>query len=330
MNARTLVPKLLPLAVGLGLFAGLLIWLGGVEVFNEIGAAGWPLLWVCIFALPDQTAAAYGWRILFPPRQLPGPLKIFWASWMGSAINTLLPVAAVGGELAKARLITLWGAKGLDAAATIIVDKSVQAVAIFSWGLIGLILLASIAPGHAAFWGSLASAVALGAGVSIFIVLQIRGGIGAAARRVGRAGKFNKWAYLVKNAEDLDAAVREIYTRPSKFLISVGLRLFGRFTLVGEIMLAAWLMGTPIGLVEAMILKSLVSVVRGAAFAVPGGLGLQEGGYIAIGALIGISPPLALALSLATRIREIVPSIPVILAWQGIEARHLAKRLTDR
>lgn len=333
MKIKAIARKFLPLAAGLVVVAGLVIWLGGTDLFAELGTAGWKLLWVCVFILPDQVMAAFGWRILFPAGRRPNLTSIFWASWMGSAINTLLPVAAIGGELAKTRLVVLWGADGLDAVSATIVDKSAQALAIFIWGLIGLVCLAKVAPGSAIFWGSVVSAIGLGLGIAVFIGIQARGGIGAAARWASTRGagpskKLNKWNGLLKGAENVDTAVRKIYARPFHFALSTAFRLAGRFVLVGEIMLAAWLMGTPISLIDAVILKALVSVVRGAAFAVPGGLGLQEGSYIALGALIGIPPPLALALSLATRIREIVPSIPVILAWQGIEARQLAKRLT--
>ena len=58
--------------------------------------------------------------------------------WMGRAVNNLLPVATIGGEIAKARLITLWGIPGIDAAASVMVDKVMQAASVALWGLVGV------------------------------------------------------------------------------------------------------------------------------------------------------------------------------------------------
>ena len=91
-------------------------------------------------------------------------------------------------------------------------------------------------------------------------------------------------------------------------------------------MLAGHLMGYPIGLAEAILIKGLIVGLRGVAFTVPGAFGIQEGGFIAIGALIGFPAELMLAVSLASRVREIVPSIPFLLAWQQVEGRALWRR----
>jgi uncharacterized membrane protein YbhN (UPF0104 family) len=56
---------------------------------------------------------------------------------------------------------------------------------------------------------------------------------------------------------------------------------------------------------------------------VPGGLGVQEGGFILFGSAIGVGPDLALAFSLARRFREIVLGIPVLLSWQALEGHHI-------
>ena len=92
--------------------------------------------------------------------------------------------------------------------------------------------------------------------------------------------------------------------------------------MAGEVWLAAWLMGLPIGLAEAIILQSLAMALRGAAFVVPGGIGVQEGGYIAIGTLLGLPADMMLSLSLATRLRELVSAVPGLLVWQLSEGRR--------
>ena len=68
------------------------------------------------------------------------------------------------------------------------------------------------------------------------------------------------------------------------------------------------------------MLESLGQAVRAGAFAVPGALGVQEGGYVMLGRVVGLGPETALALSLAKRVRELVLGIPGLIAWQ-LDAR---------
>jgi hypothetical protein len=57
----------------------------------------------------------------------------------------------------------------------------------------------------------------------------------------------------------------------------------------------------------------LGQAIRGAAFAVPGALGVQEGGYLLLAPLAGLPPDMALVLSLAKRAREIILGPPGLL-----------------
>ncbi len=99
--------------------------------------------------------------------------------------------------------------------------------------------------------------------------------------------------------------------------------------LAGEIWLAAYLMGHTLTLWEVLMLKSLIGSLRGVAFFVPNGFGVQEGAYVVLGAVIGLPPDFALAVSLAIRARELIVSVPGMLAWQHIEGRAFwRKRVT--
>jgi hypothetical protein len=50
---------------------------------------------------------------------------------------------------------------------------------------------------------------------------------------------------------------------------------------------------------------------------------LQEGAYVLLGNLVGVPADIALALSLASRAREIMLGVPALLSWQLIESRGL-------
>ncbi len=76
------------------------------------------------------------------------------------------------------------------------------------------------------------------------------------------------------------------------------------------------MLGAETGLAEALVIESLGQTVRNAAFVVPGGLGVQEGGFVLICALFGIPPEQAIALSLIRRVRDIILGVPGLVAWR--------------
>ena len=51
----------------------------------------------------------------------------------------------------------------------------------------------------------------------------------------------------------------------------------------------------------------------------PGGLGVQEGGFILIGGALGLDPSICLALAGARRIRDLLIFVPGLIAWQFAE-----------
>jgi uncharacterized membrane protein YbhN (UPF0104 family) len=67
----------------------------------------------------------------------------------------------------------------------------------------------------------------------------------------------------------------------------------------------------------------MVLTIRSVMFPVPGALGVQEGGYVMVGSLLGIPGDAAFALSLIARVRELILGIPGLVLWQVIEARRV-------
>jgi len=93
-----------------------------------------------------------------------------------------------------------------------------------------------------------------------------------------------------------------------------------------EAWLALRLLGSPLAVWQVVALESLVFALRSAAFFVPAALGVQEGGYVVLGAAFGLAPETALALSLVKRAREWLMAIPGLIAWQYIERRRSEAR----
>ena len=308
--------------VGLGLLALLTVWQGLGPILALLGGAGWGLIAICVFALPELASAAGGWRLLFPRALRPSWADSAVSSWMGYSVNLLLPVAGIGGEVVKLRCLLLRGGPLAETIASVIVDKATQAWAVALSAVIGLGLL--LRKGSES---DLIGYLALGTlllllGTGGFVWVQKRGAVGTVGRMAQALTRKSDDAGLSANVAEADAAVRWLNRQPAAVAGAVAIRLLGGIVMAGEVWLAAWLMGLPIGLAEAIILQSLAMALRGAAFVVPGGIGVQEGGYIAIGALLGLPADMMLSLSLATRLRELVSAVPGLLVWQLSEGRR--------
>jgi hypothetical protein len=86
-----------------------------------------------------------------------------------------------------------------------------------------------------------------------------------------------------------------------------------------------WVAGIHMSLRTIVCLESLVYVVRTLTFAVPMGLGVIEGGYLAVGILL-FGPQhadFAVSLSLMKRVRDIAIGVPALAIWQAMEGRRL-------
>jgi uncharacterized membrane protein YbhN (UPF0104 family) len=130
----------------------------------------------------------------------------------------------------------------------------------------------------------------------------------------------------VARAEAIDLAIQQTYGRGGGVAASFALSLIGWLVGTGEVYLLLRLIGHTVSWSDALLLESLGQAIRGAAFAVPGALGVQEGGYLLLAPLAGLSPEAALALSLAKRAREILLGLPGLLCIHLSEGRALAPR----
>lgn len=313
---------------GLAVIGLLVAWQGAARVADILGSVGWGIALLPLVWLLHLMASAASWRLLFGSGKGPRFIEAARALWMGHSVSTLLPVAGVGEEVVKVRVLTQADVSGVDASAAVVLDKTVQALSLLAWGLVGAGLLAGIHGGTDLAIAALIGSALLATGIAGFIAVQHAGPFGFLAQRLGRLPGFRNWSHLAHRAGEVDAIILELYRRRGRLALACALRLGARVVMTAEIVLVAYLMGHPVSLVDAIILRSLTTALRGATFVVPNGLGIQEGGFVALGVVAGLPPEFMLALSLATRGRELLVSVPGLIAWQHAEGRTLFKRLS--
>jgi putative membrane protein len=308
---------------GAALFTALLIHQGAGQVLAAFATGEWGILGVVVFHLIPLFLDAIAWWVLFPRPDRPPLLQLFWMRWIGESISALVPSAAVGGDIVRARLAAIHGASLPMAAGTVLVDITLGIFVQAGFTLLGLVLLVA-ATGKNNFVGPtlIGIMIALFAFAGFYFVQRL-GIFRFLARIISRLAGSSDWQSLVQGGDTLDRTVLSLYARRSGVLACCVWTMASLIVGSGEIWLALWFLDLPDSLLNAVILQSMVLTIRSAAFAVPAGLGVQEGGYLVVGSLLGISGDGAFALSLVWRAREIGLGIPALIVWQVIEARRL-------
>ena len=312
------------LTAGALLFIGVLASQGLPAVLSALAAAGWGLVLVALFHLLPLVLDAAAIRVLFVPGAAPLALRdSILTRWVGESANSFLPAGQLGGPVLMARHLAHRGMPMRDAAAAITVSTTLGTFAQIIFALCGVALLGAHAghiSEHALRMSALVASGFLAVQIGGFYFLQRRGFFSKLIRGATRFAGKRDWSQWVSRAEAIDLSIQEIYRRGGGVAASFLLSLVGWLVGTGEVFLVLQLLGHPASWLDSLLLESLGQAIRGAAFAVPGALGVQEGGYLLLAPLAGLPPDAALALSLAKRAREILLGVP------GLLYLHLAER----
>ena len=305
------------LTAGALLFIGVLASQGVGPILASLSAVGWGLILVAAFHLVPLVLDAGAMRVLFTRERTSLRLRdAVLTRWVGESANSFLPAGQIGGPVLMARHLGHRGMSMQDGAAVLTVSTTLQTVAQIMFALLGVALLGASAghmSEHALGTSALVASGFLAVQIGGFYLLQRRGFFGKLLRLASRFAGKRDWSRWVSHAQAIDLAIQEIYGRAGRVALSFALSLVGWLVGAGEVYLILWFMGHPTSWLNALLLESLGQAIRGAAFAVPGALGVQEGGYLLLAPLAGLSFDAALALSLAKRGREILLGLPGLL-----------------
>jgi len=309
------------LSVGVALFIAVLVWQGIDDVAEALGKAGWGILAIALLHLPPLWADAMGWRSLFPPGKRPRRYKMIKARWIGESINDLLPVLQMGGNVVKARLLAAMEVPLGLAGASVVVDITLVVLTQILFTLLGLGLLTprlgSGKPLLVVLVGSVIMAILLGG----FYFAQRRGFFGFIVRVSRRIFGETEWDSVSRGASAIDGEILRLYNERHAMLSSACWHMLSWFLGIAEVWIALRFLGQPVDVRTALLFESLGQAIRTGAFAVPGALGIQEGGYVLVGSALGVEPGVALGLSLARRVRELLLGLPGLAVWQASTMR---------
>jgi putative membrane protein len=302
-------------AVGLTL-VGFAVWAivtTGQSVM-ALGAASVRALWV----LPGLLAlhllqlflSARSWQCVLPPG--PALLRLYRLRITREGIDSMLPVAQVGGEIIGAKLLAADGLLLAVTAASVVVDVTLEFLTQLIFLLIGVAALAMISP-DGAWQAWIGAAVLTGAG-GVGLLAAQRFGLLRILETLARhiAARWPGVGALT----GLDAAAAAMYRSRSSMLQAGSLHLLA--WLLGS--LESWAVlnaiGTGTSLTQAMAIEALGMAARSAGFAVPGALVVQETGFALAAAAVGLPEASGLSLSLVKRAREVCIGLLGLALWR--------------
>lgn len=311
------------LATGLGvaLLAYVVAHAGLHDLTATLRRVTWTgFLALCLYRALEFALMGAAWFVLAPG----GPgwrlsVLTFGRVARDSAAD-ILPFSPVGGALIGARAVVLRGVDPLRAGASTVVDMTAELVAQLAFALVGIGLLAARTGMQGAArpltTGALVG-VGLGAtGVAGFILAQRRAVsliAPIAARRLPRT---------FARAQAAEGEIGRIHARSGRLVIAFILHFAAWVATAGSAWIAVRLTGGRAPLSGLLAIESLMCTARSLAFFVPAGIGVQEGAYALLGPIFGLSPELALSISLIKRARDVAIGAPVLLAWQASEGRR--------
>jgi putative membrane protein len=287
--------------------------------------AGWGIAVVTLAHLPPMCASSLAWRAAARPLWA-GRFSIFlWARLVRESVNALLPVLQVGGDFAGARVLVFHNARPVVATGSVLADLTFEFLTQIAFTAIGLCLLMAHGGGAMVRWGFIGLAISV-ATAAAFLLAQHSG----LFRLIERLGDFLSrhlaWPGL-SALTNLHDTVHAIYANRRAVAAATAWHLASWLLGSLEVWLALHFLGSDINFATAVVIESLGQAVRSAAFFVPGALGVQEGGFMAIGVLFGLPAEVGLSVSLMKRIREVALGIPALIAWQALEGRRFLGRL---
>ncbi|MBV8455901.1 MAG: flippase-like domain-containing protein, partial [Acetobacteraceae bacterium] len=300
---------------GLALIGALVAYFGAAPVIRSLAALAWTgFLAVCLIHVMVIAAMGIAWRALVPD----APAWAFvWGRFVRDAGSDVLPFSPMGGCVLGARAVALTGVAGPVAAASTIADLTLEFFAKLVYTGLGLVLFVQLRPG-------LPDALPITVGLAVTglvaaaLTVAQRHGLGMFerfARHIGRG-----WAdRTAAGAAAVHAVLVSIYSRKAGVWGGFLLHLACWVASALEVWCALRLAGTALDFRAVLVIESLLYAIRTLAFAIPNAVGVQEGAYILLGATFGLTPEMALAISLLKRMRDLVIGLPVLAIWQAVE-----------
>jgi hypothetical protein len=317
-------------AVGMALglaSVGYLIAFTGVEtLLIPIQTLSWR---VAVFIIFPYTFVAVlrtlAWRFAFPRTRVPWR-RLFSVRLAGEALN--FGTASVGGEPVKAYLLQP-SVSLVEASTAQLVDKTsitIAQVLFLGLGLAVACPLFDLPSDFRRAMGALLGIQILAVGAFVFV--QRVGMLGRGLRLLqwlGVRGRGPRAEGLISVDRALAASYRR---RPGAVLGCIAIHFLGWVVGSLEVYLVLTWLGVSTSFTSALVIDAFGTGVKFMAFAVPGALGVLEGGYMLAFSAVGLGSGLGLSFTLVRRLRMVIWSALGLVVL--VVLRSSARRARDQ
>ncbi|HEC90282.1 MAG TPA: flippase-like domain-containing protein, partial [Alphaproteobacteria bacterium] len=256
-------------------------------------------------------ADAFSWQMTLPciPLNKLWLYRIWKVRLVGEALNNVIPAAGLGGEPVKAMLLKRRYAIGYSEGITsLILIQAIILISLLFFISVGFILaLYSDKISNRSDAIAVVGLLVIGLGVATVVLLphaNLSSRIGRLAARIGIGERLE---VALRHVGDIEKRLVDFYTsRRRRFVGALVMAVTPWIIGVLEIYYTSLFLGHPVSFAEAWIIESSVQMVRAAVPFIPGGLGVQEGVFVALLTAITGSPVLGGAIAMVRRFREIV------------------------
>ena len=303
--------RLLLLAAGLALFGWFIQRAGVGEIWRTCVSLGWLAPLALLPYAVIYAADTLGWRFAFAGNaSLPVSFwRLYRIRWCGESVNNVVPSAYIGGESVKIYLLHKHGVSAGQAAASVIVGRTLQTLTQILFIALGAAAFLSIADPESnlrlGIMFVLAGSVTVVGGL---FWLQSRGMFSILFRLLSKLGiRSAALESKREKLEQIDHQVAGFYRNDRRrFALSAGGYFAGWLLDTLDIYLVSWLLGMPIGWTQALAVEAFISVAKMLGLFVPGALGVQESGIALVCRLAGLPDALGLAYAIIRRGRDVV------------------------
>ncbi len=290
-----------------------------LESLKSLGLIGFVVF--CLYTLGVLSLLGLCWQVVAPGAPLRQLSGFIFGRIMREVAADILPFAQVGGFIMGVRGASLLGVSTSIAVSSSIVDLGTEMAGQLLFTAIGLSILGLHPPPR--FPHNVVDPISsVGLGLGVVTVAGFFFSQRFASRALAKLSA--RWpAQIQAHLTSVQATLTDIYRRPARVALSIGLHLVAWLTAVGGVWLTLSLMGARMEPSMILVMESLVYLARSVAFFVPGAIGVMEGGYVLLGPIFGLPADLALSLALIKRGRDLAIGLTAMAVWQVLEGKRL-------
>ena len=303
------------LIFGVFIFHWVYKFFAGPESIKLILDAQYKILYLIIAHIPTLYFDSLAWSILMAKNKL-SIKTTFVITWISQTSSKFIPTGNITGEFVRFYLARRSGQKFSEASSTVLMDLFIATFSLFIIGLLAFIFIAfslksSFILNRYQYLILALFLISLG---SLFFMLLIR------KRVISKLlVSTKKLEFLSKknifNLIRLDISLNKLSYRKRRLLSAIMLRLAGWIAGAFEIYIFLWIIGVDATVTDVIIIESVTSIIRSAAFFIPSAIGVQELAFVIVGELVGYSGIVSFSIAIGRRFREIMVGIPAIITW---------------